>query len=69
MLDAIKPLLDSELINEETRSAISEAWEAKLTEAREQVRHYLNNGATCPILYPLGDVHAMIDAFADWDGK
>jgi 5,10-methylenetetrahydromethanopterin reductase len=38
-------------------------------EAREQVRHYLNNGATCPILYPLGDVHAMIDAFADWDGN
>lgn len=38
-------------------------------EAREQVRHYVNNGATCPILYPLGDVHAMIDAFADWDGK
>jgi len=38
-------------------------------EAREQVRHYLNNGATCPILYPLGDVHAMIDAFANWDGN
>ena len=38
-------------------------------EARAQVRHYLNNGATCPILYPLGDVHAMIDAFADWDGN
>jgi adenosyl cobinamide kinase/adenosyl cobinamide phosphate guanylyltransferase len=38
MFDAIKPLLDSELINEETRQEISEAWEAKLTEAREQVR-------------------------------
>ena len=38
-------------------------------ETREQGRHYLNNGATCPILYPLGDVHAMIDAFADWDGN
>lgn len=38
MLDAIKPLLDSDLINEETRSAISEAWEAKLNETREQVR-------------------------------
>ena len=38
-------------------------------EAREQVRHYFNDGATCPILYPLGDVHAMIDAFADWDGN
>ena len=38
MLDAIKPLLDSDLINEETRTAISEQWDQKLTEAREQVR-------------------------------
>ncbi len=32
-------------------------------EARERVRHYVDHGCTCPILYPLGDVHAMIDAF------
>ena len=38
MLDALKPLLDSDLINEDTRREISEAWEAKMTEAREQVR-------------------------------
>jgi hypothetical protein len=38
MLDAIKPLLDSDLINEETRTEINEAWETKLTEAREQAR-------------------------------
>ena len=38
MFDAIKPLLDSGIINEETRNAINEAWEAKLVEAREQVR-------------------------------
>ena len=38
MFDAIKPLLDSDLINEDTRTAISEAWEAKLNETREQVR-------------------------------
>jgi hypothetical protein len=38
MLDAIKPLLDSDLLNEETRAQISEAWEAKLIETREQVR-------------------------------
>ena len=38
MLDAIKPLLDSDLINEETRKEINEAWEAKLNEAREQAR-------------------------------
>lgn len=38
MLDAIKPLLDSGIINEETQTAISEAWEAKLDETRETVR-------------------------------
>jgi hypothetical protein len=38
MLDAIKPLLDSDLINEETRQEINEAWESKLSEAREQAR-------------------------------
>ena len=38
MLDAIKPLLDSNLITEETRQEINEAWETKLVEAREQAR-------------------------------
>jgi len=38
MFDAIKPLLESGLINEETSQAINEAWESKLNEAREQVR-------------------------------
>lgn len=38
MLDAIKPLLESGIINEETGLAINEAWESKLFEAREQVR-------------------------------
>ena len=38
-------------------------------EAREQVAHYLRHGSTCPILYPLGDVRAMIDAFADWEPR
>ena len=37
-------------------------------EARQRVTHYLKNGATCPILYPLGDVKAMIDTFSNWDG-
>lgn len=36
-------------------------------DARQQVAHYMRNGATCPILYPLGDVKAMIDAFAGWE--
>jgi predicted DNA-binding protein len=38
MFDAIKPLVDSGIINEDTKQAISEAWEAKLNEAREQIR-------------------------------
>ena len=34
-------------------------------EVRAKVREYVGAGATCPILYPLGDdVKAMIDAFA-----
>jgi len=34
-------------------------------ECRAQVDEYVANGATCPILYPLGpDVRAMIDAFS-----
>lgn len=41
MLDAIKPLLESGLINEETSIALNEAWESKLNEAREQVRSEL----------------------------
>ena len=38
MLDAIKPLLDSGIINEDTRTAIAEAWETQVTEAKEAVR-------------------------------
>jgi len=38
MFDAIKPLLDAGIINEDTRQAISEAWDSKLNEAREEVR-------------------------------
>jgi hypothetical protein len=41
MLDAIKPLLDSDLVNEDTRQAIAEQWEAKLVEAKETVRSEL----------------------------
>jgi hypothetical protein len=38
MLDAIKPLLDSGLITEDVSQELNEAWESKLTEAREEVR-------------------------------
>jgi len=38
MFEVIKPLLENGIINEDTSRAINEAWESKLTEAREQVR-------------------------------
>ena len=41
MLDAIKPLLESGIINEDTKQAISEAWESQINEAREAVRSEL----------------------------
>jgi hypothetical protein len=41
MFDAIKPLLDAGIVNEDTRTALSEAWEAKLIEAREAIRSEL----------------------------
>lgn len=43
MFDAIKPLVDSGIINEETKVAISEAWESKLNEARDQIRAEMRN--------------------------
>jgi len=41
MLDAMKPLLDSELVNEDTRLQIQEEWDKKMAETREQVRSEL----------------------------
>jgi len=41
MFDAIKPLLDSGLINEDVSQELNEAWESRLNEAREQVRSEL----------------------------
>ena len=38
MLDAIRPLLDNGVINEDTRTAIAEAWESRIAEAKESVR-------------------------------
>jgi 5,10-methylenetetrahydromethanopterin reductase len=34
-------------------------------EVKAKVREYIKYGATCPILYPLGDVKLMIDTFAN----
>jgi 5,10-methylenetetrahydromethanopterin reductase len=34
-------------------------------EAKARVREYVARGATCPILYPLGDARLMIDTFSN----
>ncbi len=51
------PLVPDDLVNRITASGTPEQVKAK-------VREYMDNGATCPILYPLGDVKLMIDTFA-----
>ncbi len=38
MLTALKPLIDSGLLNESTQQAINEAWQAKLDEAKADIR-------------------------------
>jgi 5,10-methylenetetrahydromethanopterin reductase len=51
------------LVPDEAVQMISAAGTSE--ECRAKVREYVEAGATCPILYPLGDdVPAMIDAFA-----
>ena len=53
-----KHLVPEELIHRITASGTPD-------EARAKVKEYLNNGCTCPILYPVGgDVHLLIDTFA-----
>ncbi|MFQ5741673.1 MAG: LLM class flavin-dependent oxidoreductase [Acidobacteriota bacterium] len=34
------------------------------SEVKEKIRQYMDNGATCPVLYPLGDPKLMIDIFS-----
>jgi hypothetical protein len=38
MFEALKPLLESGLLNEDTRKTLEEAWNAKLDEARSEIR-------------------------------
>jgi 5,10-methylenetetrahydromethanopterin reductase len=53
-----KHLVPEELILKITASGTPD-------EARTKVQEYINNGCTCPILYPVGgDVHLLIDTFA-----
>jgi 5,10-methylenetetrahydromethanopterin reductase len=53
-----KHLVSDELITRITASGTP-------TEAQEKVKEYLDHGATCPILYPVGgDVKLLIDTFS-----
>jgi 5,10-methylenetetrahydromethanopterin reductase len=53
-----KHLVPDELINRITASGTPE-------EARKKVGEYIDHGATCPILYPVGgDVKLLIDTFS-----
>jgi len=38
MLEAIKPLIDSGLVNEDTKTQIQEAWEKRIAEAKDQAK-------------------------------
>jgi 5,10-methylenetetrahydromethanopterin reductase len=58
-VEAASKLVPDEIVQMLTASGTAE-------EARAKVAEYLAGGATCPILYPLGDVEAMLDAFSDW---
>ena len=53
-----KHLVPEDLIHRITASGTPQ-------EARSKVKEYINNGCTCPILYPVGgDVNLLIDTFA-----
>lgn len=43
MFDALKPLLDSGIVNEETKNEIQEAWNTKLKETRDEIRGELRD--------------------------
>ena len=46
MTDALKPLLENDLLTEEAKQQIAEAWEAQLTEAREEIETQLREEFT-----------------------
>lgn len=51
------PLVPDDLVEHITASGTPD-------EVRAKVQQYVDRGATCPILYPLGDARLMIDTFA-----
>jgi 5,10-methylenetetrahydromethanopterin reductase len=56
------PLVPDDLVQRITASGTP-------AEVKAKVREYVDNGATCPVLYPLGDVKLMIDTFAGGYGE
>ncbi len=58
-VEAASKLVPDEVVRMLTASGTAD-------QARARVADYVAGGCTCPILYPLGDVRAMIDAFAGW---
>ena len=56
-VEAASKLVPDEIVEMMTASGTPD-------QARARVDDYVRAGCTCPILYPLGDVRAMIDAFA-----
>ena len=58
-VEAASKLVPDEIVRMLTASGTAD-------QARARVADYVAGGCTCPILYPLGDVRAMVDAFAGW---
>ena len=55
-VEAASRLVPDEIVQMLTASGTAD-------DARAKVAEYVAHGCTCPILYPLGDAKAMIDAF------
>jgi 5,10-methylenetetrahydromethanopterin reductase len=74
LLDAVGEVLTWPATNEQVAAAsklvpdeIVQMLTASGTPAEASARaDYIAGGCTCPILYPLGDVTAMIDTFSGW---
>ncbi len=74
LLDDIHQVLSWPATDEEIRSAMHlvpddvvqmATASGSPDEVKAKVREYVDNGCTCPILYPLGDAKLMIDIFSD----
>jgi 5,10-methylenetetrahydromethanopterin reductase len=57
-IEEAMPLVPDDLVQRITASGTPE-------EVKARVGEYMRNGATCPILYPLGDPYLMIEVFSE----